>query len=224
MSPPLADLFPTGAFERGTTVGITAGPAGGRTTVALALVAAASAAGSWCVVVGLGDLGVVAAHEMGLDLRRVAMVPRPAGQWAAVVAALVEEVDVVLLHAPQRVAGHLARRLAARLRHRRAVLLVVGAERWPEPCEVTLRVADARWVMVGPGQDCLHHRLAAVTATPRRGDRRPRHAQLWLPGSADPANPGGTGATPVVQRTSPDDTGTAAVVDRAGEGPWNGSC
>lgn len=179
---PLAGLLPARALERGTTVGVLADAAGGATTVALALVAAASAAGSWCVGVGLGDLGVVAAQELGLDLGRLAVVPWPGGQWAAAVATLVEEVDVVLVRPPARVPGHLARRLGARLRTRRAVLVVVGADPWPEPCDVVLRVDEARWEGVGPGADRLHRRLATVSVVARRGDPRPRRARLWLPG------------------------------------------
>lgn len=199
---PLAGLLPARGLERGTTVGVHADVGGGATTIALALVAAASAAGSWCVGVGLGDLGMVAAQELGLDLGRLAVVPRPGGQWAAAVAALVEEVDVVLVRPPARVAGHLARQLGARLRTRRAVLVVVGAAPWPELCDITLRVSGARWEGAGAGADRLQRRLATVSAVARRGDPRLRRAHLWLPGpdgalsSAHPTGPPATGPIP----------------------------
>src|SRR5271154_6455900 len=69
--PPLAPLFPAGSLRRGTTHTLAGGGAAGHgaTTLALALMAAASAAGCWCAVVGLADPGVVAAAGLGLDLR-----------------------------------------------------------------------------------------------------------------------------------------------------------
>ncbi|HXY27922.1 MAG TPA: hypothetical protein VEH82_06545, partial [Acidimicrobiales bacterium] len=68
--PPLAPLFPDGRLRRGTTTTVAGQPGQGATTLALALLAAASASGSWCAAVGLPDPGVVAAAGLGLDLRR----------------------------------------------------------------------------------------------------------------------------------------------------------
>jgi hypothetical protein len=64
--PPLAPLFPDGALRRGTTTTVAGLPGHGATTLALALLAAASQAGSWCAAVGLADPGVVAAAELGI--------------------------------------------------------------------------------------------------------------------------------------------------------------
>src|ERR1700728_1788738 len=80
--PPLAPLFPAGSLRRGTTTTVTGQPGHGATTLALALLAAASAAGSWFAAVGLPDPGVVAAAGLGLDLRRVVFVPHPGTGWA----------------------------------------------------------------------------------------------------------------------------------------------
>ncbi len=106
--PPLAGLFPHGGLRRGTTIvvggragggGAAPGP-GGSVSVALALVAAASAAGSWCALVGLDGLGAVAAHDIGIDLDRLAIVPRPQAAWAEVTAAVIDGVDLVVLFPP----------------------------------------------------------------------------------------------------------------------------
>ena len=80
----LAPLLPDGGLPRGATVGVH-GP--GATALALALVAAASGAGSWTAVVGADDLGLVAAAEAGLALERTVVVadPPPAA-WSTVVA------------------------------------------------------------------------------------------------------------------------------------------
>src|SRR5262245_5859995 len=88
--PELRALLPAGGLRRGSTVAVAAGhpvplgavPAGGltsfgATTVLLALLAAASAAGSWCAVVGLPALGLAAAAELGVALDRLALVPEP---------------------------------------------------------------------------------------------------------------------------------------------------
>lgn len=217
---PLAGLLPDGGLRRGTTLLVRAGAAGGATTLALALVAATSAAGSWCVGVGFPDLGAVAAQELALDLARTAVVPRPGGLWAQVVATLLEEVDVVLLRPPGRVAGRHARQLAARARHRRATLVLVGAPQWPEPPDVVLEVADVCWTGVGPGQGGLRQRLATVTGTARRGDTRPRRARLWLPGPDGTVAPAATttGAIPTTV-----DVATATTVDGAtAAGPSDG--
>ena len=94
---PLAPLFPDGALRRGTTTTVAGLPGHGATTLALALLAAASQAGSWCAAVGLSDPGVVAAAELGVDLRRVVFVPHPGGGWAEAAGDLLPGVDVVLV-------------------------------------------------------------------------------------------------------------------------------
>ncbi|WP_433029960.1 hypothetical protein [Actinomycetospora sp. CA-053990] len=89
---PLAGVLPGGGLRRGSAVAVC-----GSTSLLLALLAEASRAGAWCALVGLPDLGIQAAAEAGLDLSRTALVPRPGPRPAAVVAALVDGVDVVVL-------------------------------------------------------------------------------------------------------------------------------
>ena len=99
--PALAPLFPAGSLRRGTTTTVTGLPGHGATTLALALLAAASAAGSWCAAVGLPDPGVVAAAGLGLDLRR-GLVPHPGNGWAEAAGDLLSGVDAVLVRPPGR--------------------------------------------------------------------------------------------------------------------------
>ena len=179
---PLRDLLPEGGLRRGSTIGISADHCGGGNTIAMALMAAASMAGSWCAAVGLPDLGPVAADELQIDLRRLAFVPLPGVQWGETVAAVIEGVDVVLLRPPPHVRATVVRRLVARLRDRRAVLIIlIDGTDWSEGCDVELRVDHARWVAIGRGEDCLRERLATVTAVGRRSAVRPVCRQLWLP-------------------------------------------
>ena len=94
--PALQALLPGRGLRRGSTVAVNRSAA-----LALALVAGASAAGSWVAAVGLPDLGMVAAAEVGIDLERLALVPAPGARaWPAVVAALLDAVDVVLVRSP----------------------------------------------------------------------------------------------------------------------------
>src|SRR5687768_2905199 len=137
--PALAPLLPDG-LRRGTTVAV-GGPAGA-TSLALAVCAGPSEAGSWAAVVGMPSLGLVAAAEAGIALERLLVVDHPpAGSWATVVAALAEAVDVVLA-APASVRQGDARRLAARLRERGSVLVLTGpSTAWPSGVDVRLSVA-----------------------------------------------------------------------------------
>ena len=138
--PPLVDLFPDGSLRRGSTIVVTGlatagGPRpGGGISLALALLAAASAAGSWCALVGLPGLGAVAAHDIGIDLARLAVVPRPGAAWAEATAALIDGIDLVVLCPPFPPRPAMARRLVARARERRSVLVVVpGRPGGPSP-------------------------------------------------------------------------------------------
>ncbi len=192
VAPPLDSLFPDGSLRRGTTV-VVDGPgpgagtdraADGSISVALALLTAASGAGSWCALVGLDGLGAVAAHEAGIDLARLAVIPHPEAAWADVTAALIDGMDLVVLCPlfPPRQA--MARRLVARARDRRAVLVVVpGRAGWPDPPDLRLRVGEARWDGAGAGEGFLARRRMTVTATGRRSAARPRRQHLWLPSS-----------------------------------------
>jgi hypothetical protein len=202
--PALAPLVPGGALRRGTTVAVSsaapgaehaagprsaagpqaAGHPGGATALALALAAGASRAGSWVAAVGLGSLGLVAAADYGVALRRLALVDDPEPRsWAAVVAALVDGFDVVLVAAgPQaRRRPADARRLAARVRERGAVLVAVGGD-LPERSRLQLAVTAGAWEgLDAGGYGHLSRRRVTVAAGGRGEAARPRRAELWLP-------------------------------------------
>ena len=202
----------TGAVRSGlTTRGEWGGPGcGGATTMAMALVAAASMAGSWCVAIGFGDPGLVAMDELGVDLDRVAIVPRPGHSWAGVTATALDGVDIVVLRLPFPARPAMARNLAARARERRAVLIVLAGEKaWPEGPDLLMRVEEGQWAGLGEGHGHLRTRRATVVAVGRRAAARPVRCRLWLPGpdgkvvpelspAIDPAQPAGT-VDPAVQ-------------------------
>lgn len=178
---PLASLLPGRALQRGTTVAVS----GVATSLALALVASVSTATSWVAAVGLGRLGLAAAEELGVALERLLLVdPVPAGQWAAVVASLVEAVDVVVVGPPSAsVAAGQARRVIARLREQGAVLIQVGwpPRSWPDRPELVLTARPLGWRGIGVGHGVLQARQVEVTLGGRHGADRGRTARFWLP-------------------------------------------
>lgn len=189
--PALAALLPAGGLPRGAVVEVEdAGEGTGATTLAFSLLAAATAAGSWCAAVGVADAGIVALADMEVDLDHLALVPHPGGRWGEAAAVLLDGMDAVLVCPPSPVRPALARRLAARARERRAALVVLSRRgRWPDGAELRLRVEAARWLGPGRGDGHLRGRWAELVVEGRRAASRPARARLWLPSaSGAPAN------------------------------------
>ena len=179
---PLATLLPHGGLPRGATVA-TAGVAA--TSLALALAGPVTAAGSWVAVVGLDQLGLLAAAELGVDLERLLLVVDPGPQaWPSTVASLLDAVEVVLVAAPQRVSVSVQRRLTSRARERGSVLLQVGGPTsgWAQAPDLVVAATQGSWSGLGLGHGHLRARRLEVAVTGRRGADRPRRGQLWLPG------------------------------------------
>jgi len=177
--PALVELLPEGGLRRGSRVTVS----GDATSLALALLAGPSQAGSWCAAVGLPSLGLVAAAEVGIALERFPLVARPGDEWPAVVAALVEAVDVVLVCLPRHVRTGDARRLVAKARDRGAVLVTTGGSPGALAADVRLSVAGAAWEGLGEGHGRLRARRMDVVANGRGAAARERRVSLWLPAS-----------------------------------------
>ncbi len=212
----LAPLFPRGGLQRGAVVtvgmgagnsdpeggggtggvgtggGGTGGMAGGGTALGFALLAAASSA-SWCAAVGIADPGIVALAELGVDLSRLVLVPRPGPLWAQATATLFDGVDIVLVRPPRPVRSGMARRLAARARERRGVLVVLGSRGWPEGGDVQLTVESGTWEGVEAGHGHLQGRHLEVVVAGRRAAARPVRVGLWLPTPSGQVAPHVTG-------------------------------
>jgi len=188
VSESLVALFPSG-LRRGSVVVVdgvgTAGGVGGATTLAVSLLAEASATGSWCATVGFVEPGVVAVAELGVDVERLAFVPRPGAMWPEVTAAMLDGMELVLVCPPGPVRAAVARRLAARVRERRAVLVVLARHSsWPEGPDVCLTVEGGAWQGVEPGHGHLRGRRVIVATGGRRAAIRPVRAELWLPAAS----------------------------------------
>jgi hypothetical protein len=159
-------------LQRGTTLTVTGAPGAGATSVALGLAAAATAAGEWAGAVDLnGTLGGEAAAAAGVALERFAVLRPPAGsrlppgEWATVVATLLEGVAVVVAEVPRHVRAPDARRLVARARERQTVLVVLLADPgavWPADAVRHLRATGGAWPGLVAGGGLLDARPVVV--------------------------------------------------------------
>jgi len=188
----LEALLPGAGLRRGATVSVGAAVGvGGATSLALALVAQASIAGS---------LGLVAADELGVALERLVLVAAPERDgWGGVVAALLDGFDVVVIQAGRGgVRPADARRLVARARERGAVLVQLGTG-WPDGADLQLEVTQARWEGLDAGHGHLRARKVRVVRRGRGEAAQPRHLDLWLPA---PSGELATAEAPVVHLVS----------------------
>lgn len=175
--PALAALLPAGGLQLGTTVAVR-----GSRSVLLSLLTPTTDRG-WTAVVGMPDLGLLAARECGLDTSHLALIPHPGAQVGEVVAALLNGIPLVALAADGVLgAGQrgvpLARRLSARARNRGAVLVVDG--RWPVS-DLQLECSGARWDGLGERGGYLERQEITVTVTGRGGAHQARTARLRMP-------------------------------------------
>lgn len=141
--PALQGLLPHGAVRRGTALSVL-----GSTAVLLHLVASLAGEEAWTAVVGRPDLCLAAAIDAGIDPERLVLIPQPGPESAAVLAAVVDGFDVVVVGPCRALSPRERRALGQRVRHRGAVL--VSTEPWPE---TTLQLETA-------GRS--HHGLAQI--------------------------------------------------------------
>lgn len=175
--PAIGALLPDGGLRRGTVVRFT-GP--GALSLALAVLAGPSAAGSWCGLAGVDDAGVLAAAGFGVDLDRLVVVRAAPDRWAFSVGTLLDGVDLVVAAPPPHPRPGAVRGLAARARERGGVVLVVeqGAAC---PADLELAVTEARWHGLAECAGRLQARRVTVVARGRGPAARPVAQELWLP-------------------------------------------
>ena len=174
--PAIASLLPGGGLQQGAAYSLDRSA-----MLLMTLLAAPSAAGTWCGIVGMPEFGVEAAQHFGVDLDRLVLVPRPGDQWLAVTPAIADIMGVVVTRPPKRATDSSVARLAARLRQRGTTLLVLGP--WPQT-EAMLSLSHSEWHGIGDGHGHLAAREVTVTVTSRAAGR-PRSARLWLPDASE---------------------------------------
>lgn len=156
----VAPLLPSGVLPAGRITAVS-----GSATLRVGLLAAATAEGARCAVVGWPELGVAAVAEQGGRLDCLALVPDAGPDPAAVVSVLLDGLDLVLLGpGVPAVAPSRARVLAGRVRAAGAVLLV-GAD-W-SGAELTLTGRHCRYTGLGSGAG----RLSSVSTLVRCSGR-----------------------------------------------------
>lgn len=213
--PALEGLVP--GLQRGSVVSVDGQV--GATTLALALAAGPTRSGSWAAVVGLPELGWASALEAGVELDRVVVVRPGDRERVTVVAALADAFDVVLCGFDGAVSATEARRLAARVRERGSVLVVLGGRTggvgrarrgWPGAPDARFTVVGSGWEGLGEGWGNLRERRVTVEVTGRRSLARPRRVELLLPDRSGTAAAPTEGAVPT-ESAAPTEVGVATV-------------
>jgi hypothetical protein len=119
----LSDVLPD-ALPRGTVAVLS-----GARSLPLSMVAAVTAAGGNVAIVGLPDVGLLAAVEMGADLSRVAVIPDPGTDPVEVTAVLMDGMDLIVLALKGRtVPMTRARAVVARAQQKGCTLLVTDGD------------------------------------------------------------------------------------------------
>lgn len=203
----LMPLFPWGGLKRGTVVEITS------SVLTMALLAEATTQGSWAAVVGSPEMGLAAARGQGVALERLVVVHRPPlDQAAAVIAALVDALDFVVVGPRLLQRSVDARRLSARARERGSVLVSRGG--WLEGPDVSLHVRAQHFTGMAEGHGHLAGWSIDVETSGRGAASRPRRARLTLAEVADTTLESTTTSTAVSGSTPPHDEQHAAAFER----------
>ncbi|PFG43005.1 hypothetical protein ATJ88_1682 [Isoptericola jiangsuensis] len=171
--PALAALLPGGVLPLGGVLAVQ-----GSTSLLLGLLAAPSHGGAWTALVGAPAVGLLAAADAGLDLTRTAVVPAPGPDAPAVLAALLDGMDVVVVGPGVALADTDRRRLAARARQRDVVL--VATQRWPG-AHVVLDARGGTWAGADAGAGWLRRRTLRVLRTGRGAVARPVEIDVEVP-------------------------------------------
>ena len=170
--PALEDLFPGGGLRRGMVYQLAEGR-----SLLWSLLAGPSQAGHWIGIVGMGNLGLHAAADAGVDLDRLVLVPHPGAAWFDATATLADALDLVVMMPRGPLPSPAARdRLQGRLRERGGTLLVRG--QWPG-AEGQLFIHTRHWEGLGHGHGILSHQQLTLAHQHRR-EPRPRLVDISL--------------------------------------------
>ena len=180
---PLAEVLPRGGIPAGSVVALAG--SGGTTSLLFTLLAAP--ANAWSALVGMPDVGLLAAAELGVELDRLALIPDPGPDLLQVLSILADGVDIIAV-APARSGGAVGsvglgatparmRVLTGRLRQSGAVLLVTG--RMPG-ADLVLDCRVEGWTGMGRGHGRLRNRELVVEVSGRGAAGRSRSAVMYL--------------------------------------------
>lgn len=168
----IGELLPDG-LRRGIVVSVRS------TSLLLTLLAAPTQSGSWAAIVGLPSLGLIAATEIGVCLERCVLIPIIDRKWPVAIASLLDAVDVVVVRSATQIGHGDARRLTARARERRSVLMLFDT-RWPERTALELDVERRHWSGVAEGKGRFVRCEMHATASGRGNLARRKQACICL--------------------------------------------
>ncbi|MGO4615940.1 hypothetical protein AB4305_24595 [Nocardia sp. 2YAB30] len=170
--PALAPLLPGGGLVKGSVVAYT-----GASSLLAGLLAAVTEGGGHAAVVGMPRLGLLAAVEMGAQLRRLAVVADPGPDPVEVAAVLLDGLDLIVLGlGGTAVPPARTRVIAARARNKGATLVVTDG-RW-SGASLQLDARIAGYVGLGRGRGRLRSLGLAVEVRGKAGP--PRRGRLEL--------------------------------------------
>ena len=168
----LASLIPYGSLRAGSSVAVT-GPA--RSSLLLALAAAAVGEEAWCAVAGMPNLGLGSALDAGLDPTRLAIMTgcsvQENPQLPQVLSAVADGVGVLVLGPELSLSPALWRSLTARARTQDTLLLAASPA---GRADLTLDTRSAGWSGLGYGSGRLRRRCVEVRSVGRgvHGDQQ----------------------------------------------------
>lgn len=151
----------------------------GARSLALRMVAAATAEGGHVAIVGQPEVGLLAAVEMGADLSRVAVIPYPGIDPVEVAAVLLDGLDLVVLALDGRsVPMSRARAVTARARQKGCTLLVTGGDWYGASARLEARVCGYEMVGCGGATVPGRGRIGRVRLDTRTSSRIPRQPRI----------------------------------------------
>ena len=133
---PLSALLPGGDLPVGAAVSV------GNSASLVGWLLGATQRDRWVALVGWPELSSVALAEAGVDLEHLVVVPDVGGHAAAVLAALLDGVEIVVAGPGARLTASERRRLLARARQRATTILSPAP--W-EGAALLLDVQQSRW-------------------------------------------------------------------------------
>lgn len=174
----LAPLIPHGTLRAGSSLAVR-GQA--RSSLLLALAAAAVGEERWCAIAGMPDIGLGSALDAGLDPTRLAIITgssvQEQPQLPQVLSALVDGVGVVMLGPHLDLPPTLWRSLLSRARAQDTLVLAASP---PGRADLLLEARSISWAGLGSGSGRLRRRLLEVRAE-GRGLHGDSAVQVLLP-------------------------------------------
>lgn len=155
----LAHIFPHG-LARGAITTIN-----DSTYTALTLIAQATTTG-WVAIIGAPDINYVAAHDIGVNLHKLIVIPDPADHTAEVIATFIDALDLILLGPAIALTPAEQRNLNARARDRGTHIITQTP--WPK-AHVGLTATPGAWNGVNHGLGRLTQCTYTLTCTPKHG-------------------------------------------------------